>query len=60
MQVSEEYLRFEQDSLQQKIASGRVLDLFARNNMQMDEVHAHLVVVVISFVATVAYIYIYI
>jgi hypothetical protein len=36
--VSEEYLRFEQESLQEKIASGYVMDLFTRNGMKMDEV----------------------
>jgi hypothetical protein len=39
--VSEEYLRFEQDSLQEKIASGYVMDLFTRNGMKMDEVYTH-------------------
>ncbi len=39
--MSEEYLRFEQDSLLEKIASGYVMDLFTRNNMKMDEVHTH-------------------
>ena len=36
--MSEEYLRFEQESLQEKIASGYVMDLFTRNGMKMDEV----------------------
>jgi len=37
-EVSDEYLTFEQDALDNKIASGSVLDLFKRTNMQMDEV----------------------
>ena len=37
-EVSDEYLTFEQEALDKKIASGSVLDLFKRNNMQMDEV----------------------